>query len=218
MTPELETKLNTALQQERLNRYRAAAVSDGVQPIDLYMWNIELAESFLPSLHFAEVTCRNAMHNALIGMAGEHWYQDRTIRRILAPRNCRELDVVIRRETTQHGRAVTNHHFVSELTFGFWNHLATRRFDNALWSNGIQYCFPNAPTTKGREDLYLLIESVRRWRNRVAHHKAIFDKGPTRKHDDAIRLISWCCEDTSKWVRKKSKVPDIINMRPKAGE
>jgi hypothetical protein len=63
--------------------------------------------------------------------------------------------------------------------------------------------------------LHGLIESVRRWRNRIAHHQAIFDKGPVRKHNDALELIRWVCGDTGGWVAGSSEVPKAIAMRPR---
>jgi hypothetical protein len=127
-----------------------------------------------------------------------------------------ELAEAVGKERDQHGASLTPHHVVSALTFGFWEHLATKRFERYLWAKGIQYAFPNAPKGKTFEDLHALIESVRRWRNRIAHHRAIFDKGPSRKHQDALELIKWVCGDTATWVASVSKVPTALALRPKA--
>ncbi|MBX9759502.1 MAG: hypothetical protein K2Y29_12080 [Beijerinckiaceae bacterium] len=112
------------------------------------------------------------------------------------------------------GGSFSSHHVVSPLTFGFWQHLLTRRFERLLWPQGIHVGFPNAPSRARREDVYLLVESVRRWRNRIAHQQAIFDKSPMKKHQDALDLIGWCCGPTGAWVSSVSRVPRTIELRP----
>jgi hypothetical protein len=124
------------------------------------------------------------------------------------------LASILNEEKLQHGNGVTGHHVVSSSTFGFWEHFATKRFERLLWTKGIRSIFPNAPNDIRREDIQALIESVRRWRNRIAHHRAIFDKGPMRKHQDALELIKFVCADTYAWVTKASRVPMALQLRP----
>jgi hypothetical protein len=179
-----------------------------------YLWNCTLCESFYLPLHFSEVVCRNAFHKGLVRRFGDQWYSAKTLHTLLSPRFASELTDVCKEETTQHGPNMTAHHVVSGLTFGFWEHLATKRFDRYLWAHGIQAMFPYAPKGKGREDLRKLIESVRRWRNRIAHHQAIFDKGPSRKHQETLELIKWACNHTGDWVASSSRVMACIQLRP----
>ena len=110
---------------------------------------------------------------------------------------------------------MTAHHVVSALTFGFWEHLVTKRFERYLWSRGLRATFQGAPKEKTFEDLHALIESVRRWRNRIAHHRAIFDKGPMRKYQDTLELISWACPTTTAYVAASSKLPAALGLRPR---
>lgn len=181
----------------------------------MYLWNCAISESFYTSLHFAEIVCRNAIHNALIGRLGDKWYEHGTFTGLLQKRFGDELSNAIREERKQHGDTMTSNHVVSALTYGFWDHLTTRRFERMLWNGGITSQFPFAPPAATLDDLHGLIESTRRWRNRIAHHRAIYDKKPTGKHQDAIKLIKWACEDTGKWVSSVSRVPVAISLRPK---
>lgn len=204
-----------ALQGERIGRYFNAAGKDPQRALQYYLWNLSLCEAFVTTLHFSEIVCRNALNNGLTKRAGPQWYDDATIRGIIDGRFRDELDSAIAKESRQHGVSMTAHHVVSALTFGFWEHIATKRFDRYLWARGIQPVFPNAPKGATSDDLHGLIESVRRWRNRIAHHRAIFDKGPMRKHQDALDLIKWACSDTSTWVASISQVPKAIALRPR---
>lgn len=206
--------IEAALQPERIARYVPAVGGDQVAAFKFYMWNLVLCESFVPPLHYAEIVCRNALNRGLLHRAGACWFADKTFRGILDPRFLDELDDTLLKEGLQHGARFTAHHVVSSLTFGFWEHLATKRFERYLWARGVHPIFPGAPSGATYEDLHALIEAVRRWRNRIAHHRAIFDKGPMRKHQDAIELVKWACGDTSAYVAAASRVPVAISLRP----
>ncbi len=209
-------KILAAVQVHRIERYMPAAGGDHGAAFGFYLWNNALSEAFHPSLHYAEVICRNAVHRALLFRAKERWYENATFLGLLDKRFERELRDAVDDERAQHGEAFTCHHVVSALTFGFWEHLTTKRFERYLWPKGIRFSFPGTPIGKTREDLHGLIESVRRWRNRIAHHRAIFDKGPTKHHADALDLIRWCCPTTAQWVTSLSRVAAVINERPDA--
>jgi hypothetical protein len=208
--------IEAAIQPERIQRYLPAAGGDTKLAFQYYLWNCAICESFHVSLHFAEVVCRNALLKGLLQRCQGNWIGDPVFRGLLDPYFADELAAACRAERKQHGGAMTPHHVVSALTFGFWEHLATKRFDRFLWAKGVKNIFPCAPNEMTRANVHGLIESVRKWRNRIAHHRAIFDKGPMRKHQDALDLINIACADTGAWVAASSKVPVAISLRPKA--
>jgi hypothetical protein len=199
----------------RIGRYRPAAGNSTELAFRLYLWNCALCEAFYLSIHFSEIVCRNALNSALIRRCGERWFEDPTLKSILDRDFRRELEGAVGKENKQHATLMTARHVVSALSFGFWEHLATKRFDRFLWARGTREIFPCAPKSKNREDVRLLIESVRRWRNRIAHHQAIFDKSPMKKHNEALELIKWACEETGAWVSSVSRVPVAISLRPR---
>lgn len=203
------------LQPERLARYSQAATGSNVTSFQLYIWNCQLCEAFYIPLHFAEVGCRNAMNAALVASCGPTWYSNQGFINLLNPRFEVELADAVKDEAAQHGAGMTGNHVVSALTFGFWEHLTTRRFNRMLWSKGIHPFFPGAPAAATYEDLQKLIESCRRWRNRIAHHRAIFDKSPSYKLQQSYELIKWICSPTLAWVLAQSQVQKVINQRPK---
>lgn len=206
--------VENAIQPERIRRYLPAANRDAAAAFRLYLWNFALCEPFFVSLHFAEIVCRNAIHRRLTERCGATWFENSTLIKIIDERFRYELMDAIDDERKQHGASLTAHHIVSALNFAFWEHLLTKNFERLLWAQGIQISFPNAPNRTTREEMRRQIEAVRRWRNRIAHHKAIFDKGPTKKHQEALWLIRWACSDTGEWVASVSKVPAAIAIRP----
>lgn len=204
------------LQSQRLARYSIiAGTTDKAALFKFYMWNCALCEAFYLPLQIAEIATRNAIHNALVFWLGEKWFENSTFLALLDKRFRDELSACIVRESAQHAAAMTCHHVCSDLTFGFWGHLTTKRFDRIIWKRGIRHNFPQAPASpKARDELHDLIESVRRWRNRIAHYKAIFDKSPSKKLQDTLLLIRWVCNDTADWVTSASAVQEVINARP----
>jgi len=207
--------VEAAVHPQRLTRYMPAAGREPQAAFRFYLWNCLLCECFHFPLHFAEIVSRNALGNALARRSGEQWYLDATFRKVLDERFLAELDIALAKERRQQGLSMSHHHMVSALTFGFWEHLTTKRFERILWARGIQNVFASAPRSTTLQDVHDLMESVRRWRNRIAHHQAIFDKGPMRKHQDAMKLIGLACSDTAAWVAAHSKVPAAIALRPK---
>lgn len=214
LTTERFQRIECSLQWERISRYMPAAQKDKELALRYYLWNCDLSEAFYKSLHFSEIVCRNALQRTLVLRWGESWYKDAVFCRELDARFAKELSEAVVSETKQHNGKLTSHHIVSALNFGFWEHLTTKRFERLLWAKGIHHTFPYAPANRTYRDLHDLIESVRRWRNRIAHHRAIFDKGPSRKHQDTLELIKWVCGDTAGWVSSMSKVQQSIAARP----
>lgn len=207
--------VEAAIRPPRLGRFMVTAGYDREQAIKMYLWNCELSEAFQFSLHMAEIVCRNAVQKTLRVRLSNPWYEQPEFLRLLDARQADHLRAVIGEEREQHDKRMSDDHIVSSPHFGFWDHLTTKRFERTLWLRGIKHNFPNAhAATLTLRDVNELIQRVRRWRNRIAHHRAIFDKEPERKHDEALRLIEWCCSDTAAWVRALSPVPEVLARRP----
>lgn len=204
-----------AMQKERLMRYLPAAGGDEVLALRYYLWNCALCEGFHLSMHYAEIVSRNTINRALVARLGQNWFYDSLFRGLLDARYRADLDDGVSKEKKAHGDRMTEHHVVSSLTFGFWNQLTTKRFERLLWINGVRSVFPNASDAMRLEDINTKITGVRHWRNRMAHHSALFDKGPMQKHAEALDLISMSCSRTSKWVARTSRIPAIIAARPR---
>jgi hypothetical protein len=207
--------IETAINPLRLGRYMAAAGYDREKAISIYLWNCELSSAFIFPLHIAEVVCRNAIQKGLRVRFSNPWYEQKAFLQLLDNRQADHLREIIGEERGQHDKKMTDDHVVSSLQFGFWDHLTTKRFDRTLWAYGTKHNFPNAfKELKSIRDVNDMIQRVRRWRNRIAHHRAIFDKDPERKFDETITLIRWCCADTADWTCQLSSVRDVLRRTP----
>lgn len=203
-----------AMHDDRIDRYLPAAGGAQEDAFRLYLWNCALCEAFYLPLHFAEISVRNAIHRRLTERLGEQWFDNQTFKNILGNRQRGDLEDCVREERHRHGVLMSRHHLVSSLSFGFWQHLLTHRFQRLLWPRGMSDAFPNLPNAMGRSEIHDRVEIIRKWRNRIAHHKAVFDQGPTRKYQETVQLIRWVCHDVADWVTAASKVSEAIALRP----
>ena len=203
-----------AVHDDRIDRFLPAAAGSRDDAFRLYLWNCALCESFYLPMHFAEIAVRNAIHAHLIRRMGETWFENLALVNSLDDRRRRDLDDLLVTERVRHGANLTCNHLVSELSFGFWQHLLTKRFGRIIWGPGVRCAFPNLPNGLDRQDVYDRVEIVRKWRNRIAHHKPIFDRGPSAKYQDILQLIRWVCDDVADWVTSASKVSGAIALRP----
>jgi hypothetical protein len=184
----------------RLLRYENTFSTDR-EAIARYCWNIELAESLLPSLSILEVTLRNAIHGALTAHTGtEFWFQS-----VLHPEKRRNIDDLVARITRRIGAAPTSDKIVSEITFGFWVSLFAHRY-HALWWQPreplLAQVFPYHPkiARDTRKHLEMNLEYAVALRNRTMHHEAVFQGAvalnrPRRPvdeiHHEIRLLIAW---------------------------
>lgn len=206
-----------AVHDDRIDRFLPAAAGSREDAFRLYLWNCTLCESFYLPMHFAEIAVRNAIHEHLIVRLGEKWFDNVALINTLDPRRRADLDDLLVTERRRHGDNLTCHHLVSELSFGFWQHLLTKRFGRIVWgAPGIRSAFPNLPNAMDRQEIHDRVEGVRKWRNRIAHHKPIFDRGPSAKYQEIIQLIRWVCHDVADWVTEASSVAEAIGLRPVA--
>lgn len=217
-TPTVQGALERVLSVARLERYLPAAQGDRHRALRLYIWNARLCEAFYLPCQIAEVTIRNSISQALAAhYRTDDWYSKGGFRCQLPPRLSSALDDVIADKRGDHGAAMTHHHIIAGLSFGFWCHTLTKNFEKAgVWPNNIFLAFPNAPATTTRNELYGKINSLRLFRNRIAHHGAIFDKSPIAMHNSIMEVIGWSCQDTAWLVKVLSKVSQVVNARPKA--
>lgn len=204
----------SAVHDDRIDRFLPAAAGSREDAFRLYCWNGLLCEAFYLPLHFAEIAVRNAINGHLINRFGDRWYENRAIIGNLDPKRQADLSELIEAETRRHRQKMTCHHLVSEMSFGFWQHLLTKRFNRVIWARGVAVAFPNLPKSMDRQSIHDRIETIRKWRNRIAHHKPIFDRGPSAKYQEILQLTRWICHDLADWLTTASTVQTAIQLRP----
>jgi hypothetical protein len=207
--------LELAISKQRLGRYchnRDYNIEDAVA---IYLWNCRLAEAFNFSTHVCEIVVRNSIQKSLRVRFANPWFEQYAFLSLLDRKHQDDLSRTISEEKELHKSRMSDDHIVSSLSFGFWEHLTTKRFDRTLWLRGIKHSFPNAfKVGLTIRAVNARIQTARQWRNRVAHHRALFDREPDRKFEERVALIGWTCEDAALWVRQNSTVLAVLQECP----
>jgi hypothetical protein len=99
---------------------------------------------------------------------------------------------------------------IAELQFGFWRKILTSRFDNHIWAKHLRTVFPhlNPGIQIGpmRLAIYKQLSDVKKLRDRIAHHKAIFMLPLGHDFQTSSRIIGWRCASTLAWMAESEAV------------
>jgi len=213
--PDVLSAIEATISPARLARFIHEAKGDKHLALRLLVWNARLCESFYIPTQFAEVSARNAIQRSVGLRFGATWYESAGFVNILPLRLQDELDRVVKEEKGARGITFTPDHVVAGLSFGFWLNLLTSRYDKQLWMNGMRRSFPHLPRQHRRDDVYKTLDQLRRFRNKIAHHSAIFDKNPRAEHANAIEIIGWICPQTQWLTSELSDVMRVLGRKPR---
>jgi len=213
--PVVYAGIEATLSAARVGRYLAAAKGDKHLALRLYVWNARICEAFYLPLQLTEVVIRNHVHAGVLRRYGPDWPSKGAFACTLPSRLKGEMEGTIRKERVNHGTKLTINHVVAGLSFGFWTHLLTKNYDHLLWKGGVHHAFKSAPPELTREKLHTSVERIRAWRNRIAHHFAIFDKGPTAEYQHLLQVARWTDLELEWLIRELSHVSATIGRRPR---
>ena len=207
--------LRTALSAERFGTYMAAVGDDEEAALRLYRWNSMASSSFFGALHMLEVTLRNAMHDGLLAMWGDDWWDHPG-----CGLNDKDYDWVQRTITDllRQKDAITSPDVVAALPFGFWVSLLGSggrdgNYETKLWRPVLNATLPHRPMPSKRKSVALKLNYLRTFRNRIAHHEPIFHRALHADHSSILEVVGWIEPAVAGWVKKYSRVPAVLSLR-----
>lgn len=165
----------------RLNKYLNACRGNKASALTLYRHNIKLCQKCYGILNVFEIVLRNAINEHYKAFfADPDWIRHQIVpggmlenhpQRKAVENTISELDMA--------GK-YTNDRVVSSVSFGFWTHLFSRR-PFILGGQSILQIFPDKSKGIGQRAIYNELQTVKAFRNRIAHHEAIcFDDTGTK--------------------------------------
>ncbi|NLG54382.1 MAG: hypothetical protein GX542_01825 [Rhodococcus sp.] len=208
-TEARNTELTRLLNSDRLATYLDECQGKQDRALRLYAWNIEVASAFWGSFNVLEIALRNAIHNELSTLAGqENWWNapiglhqfehDRVTAATSAARRAK-------------GASVLPGHIVAELSFGFWTGLIANKYHQRLWVPALHAAFPHL--IGPRRELHRKQETLRKLRNRIAHHEPIFARNLQADHSRLLDILGAISPEAVNWVKQNSRVPQTISRR-----
>ncbi len=211
------------MSRARLARYMTAAGGNTELALQLYEKNLALSEGLFGLLHGLEIAVRNSIHHVLSTDIGRSdWYVDghplpfSAVRRLsfTGPMNGMIADA-----RSNAGVRAPVGKVIAELTFGFWPNMITSRFEN-LWRASLYKAFP--ASGRPRAQVHWRLETIRRLRNRIAHHEAIltsrnevytgFIDQPTMSLPAILECVTWVSPPTSEWLRTTTRYNQAIAL------
>lgn len=213
--PTNEPAILAALSSPRLSTYLAVTDWDLGRALQLYGWNARVSAALMLPAHFAEVTTRNAVDDALTEVYGPTWPWEPSLERSL-PNPSKAYSPRKDLQLTRH-RHTTTGKVIAELKFVFWQTMFTARHDTRIWNHQILTLFPgatNAESADLRGRIYGDLEAIRLLRNRLAHHEPIFTRDLTDDLAKILDLVALRSSDAASWVRAMEKATSLLTERP----
>jgi hypothetical protein len=209
-----DARLVELLSTERLGTYLAGCEGELGAALQLYRWNAAVSAALWQPLGHLEVAMRNTMSTALAerhhrsGLAGS-WLDD--VDRSLDGRARSDI-AVARRRVRQKGKRPSDSQTISELGFGFWRFLITRRH-TALWPD-LASAFAGAPDRR-RETVEDPVARLHELRNRIAHHQRIWNRDLAARYADVLLVAGYLDADLPAWIARSCAVPALLRARPR---
>ena len=195
----------------RLSAYESLARSKGhdfTAAWDLYVWNTRVAGAFMPLLQTVEVVLRNAIAEAFIATHGGRWLAVPGFQRSLPTSYAAHVQELLKRKQGDVNAVMP------DLKFAFWEGLLTARHDARVWSWHSGLSFPGLVPGTTVRDVHAAVESVRRFRNRVAHGEPLLTRQLAADRDAALELMATCAPVVAAWARVALDPAQLVPLVP----
>jgi hypothetical protein len=163
----------------------------------------------------AEVAIRNAIHKRLVARYGVGWENNSKFLDTMSHDVRNKLHEVIADQRVEIGINYSINDVIAALPLGFWEQLLTKNYFHTLWKDGLKSTFPNAPDGTSAFQLQQKVNKFRNWRNKIAHHYAIFDLQPNAEYKNILELIMWASDDLYWLTCRTANMSRVINQRPR---
>lgn len=205
------------LSAPRLATYLAAAGHDPQRALQLYGWNAQVSAALMLPTHFAEISTRNAVDEALTNGYGALWPWNPTFERSLPNPGGSTFNPRRHLQQTRQRHSTTGK-VIADLKFVFWASMFTARHDGRIWGPHIHQLFPALPRSLSagvaRSRISADLQVIRTLRNRLAHHEPIITRNLADDLTRITELIELRSAATSTWVKSLEAVSTLISSRP----
>lgn len=218
------TAIPAQLIKNVLSETRLATFEDAITPVcpwsplnsalALYAWNARISGAMLPPLHICEVVVRNAVSDAISAIYGPQWPWNPAFAGSLPNKGKFKM-----RDHLESKRyLLTTGKIIPELAFNFWQKMFTERFDLQIWNAELFKTMPHLDATwtvqHARGRIHNDLETIRRLRNRIAHHEPIFTRNLAHDFQQIKELIGFRCPHAAAWMLSQEQVTPLFAVKP----
>lgn len=199
------------LSEARLAPYLRHADGDLDNALALYKWSTRMSMSMFELISHLEVMLRNAMDAALSNEfrdydCGIPWFLRNPP---TTPTMSNAVDDVRGRLRKQNKD--TRHQIVASMSFGFWTGMVGPKYED-LWRTTLHKAFPGS--SGKRKDVMKELESLRKIRNRIAHHDSMLNVDVPFEVRRIHRVAEFLGDDVSEWLKVNDQTKEIYSERP----
>ncbi|MEV6410570.1 hypothetical protein [Kribbella sp. NPDC051718] len=200
--------IRDVLSPARFAPYLARTGGDTDAAIQLYWWNVDVSAAFYTPLHRLEMALRNGIHQRLsVAYGGADWWASAP----LQDNGVRLVGDAARKVASRSGSSTADD-MVTELSFGFWASLISRRYDRTLWVPHLHKAFPGYRGP--RERLHREVHTVLLLRNRIMHHEPIHHRHLQADHQTILRVLMYLAPSMVDQLRPNDHVAAVLRDRP----
>lgn len=213
MSDETADAVRAGLSDARLATYLQEVDNDLHRALELYDWNGRMAAECFVAIGHLEVLMRNSMDRALSDLSqeagrGVPWFLQRGVRLESSVRDAIET---VRDRLVGLDRADSRDNLIANLSFGTWAQLLANKHDE-LWNRGLRKAFPRAVD---RKQVFQLAESIRKTRNKVAHHNYLQTMDVPHAMDQVFELAELISPEYAEWMRERSSWQETFSACPR---
>lgn len=204
--PDSHDDIEQALSLERFGRYLDWAAGDRRRALDLYTLNTRLSEALYTPLQMLEVALRNRIHTVMTSKHHDRWFEETGLLAIEHQRL--RVAEAVENLRAEH-KEPTSGQIVAALTFSFWTSMFGPVYET-LWQQGLHQ-IARREDGRGlrRKDFSGPLMSIRKLRNRVAHHEPILRWDLPKHHETILRLTGWLSPAAAAWARRNSRFQEV---------
>lgn len=200
----------------RFRAYLGEADGHHERAVALYQWNAEVSAAFLEVIYHLEVLMRNAIDRqfpetdlgaSLSILVPDVWLSDPNV---LTDESREKVNEAITRLQRNRKRP-TRGRIIASLSFGFWQALFSSAYEE-LWRTTLSQGFPNG--SGRRREIANLSGPILQFRNRIAHHEAIFSSDLDRQHKRILELAGLIDQEAESYIASLSRVNQLLEARP----
>lgn len=196
--------------EPRMRSYLVAAGGDVAKARELYAWNAQMAGAALEQLAHLEVLLRNAVDLQLQKRIREReigipWF-------LMPPFITAQSEAIetVRERLRQQNRE-TRDQIIAGLSFGFWTGWFGPKYEE-LWRQNLRLAFPNG--SGQRKEIARLVEQIRKFRNRVAHHDSLLNVDIGFEMEAIFQLASIINVEAASWMKSVDRTRVVGTARP----
>jgi hypothetical protein len=200
----------------RFTAYLEASGGEYDRAVALYNWNAEVSAAFLEILYHLEVLFRNAIDrrfpttgadDQLTILGSDVWLCDPSV---LTDESREKVNDAIGRLQRERKRP-TRGRVIASLSFGFWQALFSGVYEG-LWRTSLAGAFPHG--NGRRKQIANLSGPILHFRNRIAHHEAIFSSDLDARHDQILTLAGMIDTEAQSYIAALSRVQKLLLEMP----